>query len=85
MHGPFFAFCIMVLMAVKAMAEEEQQQRSRGISRYIKRRKLEPLETYVPAVLAARSQLEQAGNKMSKDRHVFAMGLGYSIRCMTAS
>ena len=47
-------------------AQAEEEPRQRGIGRYIKRRKLEALDTYVPAVLAARSQLETAGSKMSK-------------------
>lgn len=35
-----------------------------GLGRYIKRKSMDPLETYVPAVLQARSQLLQAGAVM---------------------
>lgn len=38
----------------------------RGYARYIKKKKLDPLETYVPSVLQARLQLETAGRVMSK-------------------
>jgi len=38
----------------------------RGIGRYIKKKSLEPLETYVPAVVAARNQLRRAGTIMSE-------------------
>ena len=37
-----------------------------GLGRYIKKKKLEPLETYVPAVVAARNQLQRAGSIMSE-------------------
>jgi len=39
----------------------------RGIGRYIKKKSLEPLETYVPAVVAARNQLRRAGTIMKDD------------------
>ena len=34
------------------------QSRAQGLQRYIKKRQLDPLETYVPAVLSARDQLQ---------------------------
>ena len=36
------------------------------MNRYIKKKQLDPLETYVPSVLQARLQLETAGRVMSK-------------------
>ena len=42
------------------------QAASGGIGRYIKKKSLDPLETYVPAVLQARSQLLAAGTVMGK-------------------
>lgn len=36
----------------------------RGLDRYIKKKKLDPLESYVPAVVAARKQLNRAGEIM---------------------
>lgn len=47
-------------------AGEEELSKQRGLSRYIKRKRLEPLETYVPAVMAAQSQLALAGLAMSE-------------------
>ena len=38
----------------------------RGIGRYIKKKKLDPLNTYVPAVIAAKNQLVRAGSIMSE-------------------
>ena len=35
-----------------------------GLGRYIKKKSMDPLETYVPAVLQARAQLLQAGAVM---------------------
>ncbi|KAK9839201.1 hypothetical protein WJX81_001001 [Elliptochloris bilobata] len=35
-----------------------------GLSRYIKKRRLEPLENYVPAVVAAREQLVACGSQL---------------------
>ena len=37
---------------------------SQGFERYVKRKRLDPLETYVPSVLLARRQLEEAGDVM---------------------
>lgn len=45
---------LLLLQPLPALAEGA---RSSGLSRYIKRRRLEPLENYVPAVVAAREQL----------------------------
>ena len=36
----------------------------RGMDRYIRRKQLDPLETYVPVVLASQDQLLQAGEVM---------------------
>ena len=36
-----------------------------GLSRYIKKRALDPLETYVPPVLLARAQLQGSAEVMS--------------------
>lgn len=41
---------------------------SRGLSRYIKRKNLDPLETYVPLVLEARGQLDASGALLAKDK-----------------
>ena len=46
--------------------QAEEEGRRRGLVRYIKKKKLEPLETYVPAVVAARNQLQRAGTIMSE-------------------
>ena len=46
--------------------QAEEEGRRRGLVRYIKKKKLEPLETYVPAVVAARNQLQRAGSIMSE-------------------
>lgn len=46
---------------VKSSGDEK-----RGLARYIKKKKLDPLESYVPPVIAARNQLKQAGSIMSK-------------------
>ncbi|CAK0783810.1 hypothetical protein CVIRNUC_007010 [Coccomyxa viridis] len=40
---------------------------SRGMSRYVKKKALDPLETYVPAVIQARDQLVDAGKLMDQD------------------
>ena len=45
---------LLLLQPLPALAEGA---RSNGLSRYIKKRRLEPLENYVPAVVAARQQL----------------------------
>jgi hypothetical protein len=37
----------------------------RGLSKYIKKKRLDPLDTYVPVVLEARDQLLEAGNVSS--------------------
>ena len=42
------------------------QADSGGIGRYIKKKSMDPLETYVPAVLQARSQLLAAGDVMGE-------------------
>lgn len=44
------------------------QADSGGIGRYIKKKSMDPLETYVPAVLQARSQLLAAGDVMGERR-----------------
>lgn len=40
---------------------------TKGLSKYIKQKQLDPLETYVPVVLQARSQLVDAGQVMLSD------------------
>lgn len=40
---------------------------NRGLARYIRKKRLDPLETYVPVVLSARSQLVSAGEVMATD------------------
>lgn len=40
---------------------------SQGMNRYIRKRKLDPLDTYVPSVLRAKSQLIEVGNVMGTD------------------
>lgn len=44
---------LLLLQPLPALAEGARS----GLSRYIKKRRLEPLENYVPAVVAARQQL----------------------------
>lgn len=46
--------------------QEEEGANRRGYARYVKKKKLDSLETYVPSVLQARLQLETAGRVMSK-------------------
>ena len=38
--------------------------RPRGFARYVKKRKLDPLDSYIPSLLQARLQLETAGRVM---------------------
>ncbi|KAK9787744.1 hypothetical protein WJX73_009949 [Symbiochloris irregularis] len=40
---------------------------ARGFDRYVKKKPLDPLETYVPTVLLAKQQLERAGDVMGLD------------------
>ena len=47
-------------------ADPESSSSRRGMNRYIKKKQLDPLETYVPSVLQARLQLQAAGRVMSK-------------------
>ena len=42
----------------------------KGMGRYVKKKKLDPLDTYVPAVIAAKNQLQRAGGIMSKSSPV---------------
>ncbi|KAK9826631.1 hypothetical protein WJX74_006860 [Apatococcus lobatus] len=42
-------------------------QYQRGISRYVRTKQLDDLESYVPLVIEARSQLQKAGNVMGQD------------------
>lgn len=37
-----------------------------GFSKYIKRKKLDPLETYVPSVILTQSQLQEVGAKLAE-------------------
>ena len=46
--------------------QDDDSASKRIFGRYIKKKKLDPLETYVPSVLQARLQLETAGRVMSK-------------------
>ena len=43
---------------------DTSSQQPRGFSRYVKKRKLDPLDTYIPSLLQARLQLEAAGKVM---------------------
>jgi hypothetical protein len=41
----------------------------RGLNRYIKKKSLDPLDTYVPPVLQARQQLQKSGDIMGACSH----------------
>lgn len=51
-------------MVVSFPSCRRSSQAAQGLGRYIKRKSMDPLETYVPAVLQARAQLLQAGAVM---------------------
>ena len=53
-----------LLVALQSAAQSYQ----RGISRYVRTKQLDDLESYVPLVIEARSQLQKAGNLMGKHR-----------------
>lgn len=57
--------CIKIHTPGSSVLQAEEGSK-RGIARYIKKKSLEPLETYVPAVVAARNQLQRAGTIMSE-------------------
>lgn len=54
-------------MPFRAAAEEATDSGNRGLSRYIKKKKLDPIDTYIPTVLQARKQLVKAGTVMKQD------------------
>ena len=54
---------LLLLQPLPALAEGA---RSSGLSRYIKKRRLEPLENYVPAVVAAREQLAACESQLGR-------------------
>lgn len=53
--------------ASSSLAEPPASTSNRGLARYIRKKRLDPLETYVPVVLSARSQLVSAGEVMATD------------------
>ena len=66
--------------------QAEEGSRRPGLGRYIKKKKLEPLETYVPAVVAARNQLQRAGSIMSEPSSRLAIAynqrFGMESKCL---
>ncbi|KAF5836006.1 hypothetical protein DUNSADRAFT_6576 [Dunaliella salina] len=59
----------MLLLAAQALVagltlQERPAQAERGLAKYIKKKALDPLETYVPVILEAREQLLEAGEVM---------------------
>ena len=55
-----------------AVAPFVLQSSRRGMDRYIKKKGLDPLDTYVPPVLQARQQLAKAGEIMGMDNVICA-------------
>lgn len=70
-RGLLHLLCTTVLatssLPFKAAAEEAAGGSGRGLSRYIKKKKLDPIDTYIPTVLQARKQLVKAGTVMKQD------------------
>lgn len=66
LHGMITAVLCLSNTPLKATAEEGTGN-SRGLQRYIKKKKPDPLYTYVPTVLQARAQLLKAGAVMQQD------------------
>eukprot|EP00891_Asterochloris_glomerata_P005660 jgi/Astpho2/5660/Aster-x1308 len=57
---------------------DTSSKRPRGFSRYVKKRKLDPLDNYIPALLQARLQLETAGKVMGGAVGEYAVQYGAS-------
>lgn len=55
------------LHGLPGLAVEESNSGARGLSRYIKKKKLDPIDTYLPTVLQARKQLLKAGTVMKQN------------------
>eukprot|EP00798_Chlamydomonas_sp_ICE-L_P014381 gene14381-20382_t len=73
------------LLALSALGGSAQaEEGGRGLNRYIRKKKLEPLETYVPKVLAAKSQLALLG-WMTQELHVTSFDPELSMASATVS
>ena len=53
-----------IISCLQEDGSDTSSKRPRGFSRYVKKRKLDPLDSYIPALLQARLQLETAGKVM---------------------
>ena len=53
-----------IISCLQEDGSDTSSKRPRGFSRYVKKRKLDPLDNYIPALLQARLQLETAGKVM---------------------
>ncbi|KAL6755097.1 hypothetical protein V8C86DRAFT_3138034 [Haematococcus lacustris] len=62
--GPFPWAAALILVNQPARAQGE---RERGLSRYIRKKRNDPLDTYVPLVLAARQQLQSTAEVMESE------------------
>lgn len=57
----------LTMQSLPSLAAEEASTGARGLPRYIKKKKLDPIDTYIPTVLQARKQLVKAGTIMKQN------------------